>query len=157
MKAACSRASMPLSYRRQAYIEDYQAALLKHMVQNRVMYTEADVAPIQLQFPHRALQRSRLGGVAFYPQMLYPGHAVSWEGGNGNLAALVVGARPSLVKISTFNLAKTLLDVNLRVWDLDNGFIRSWKARTSSARDRSTSKQPGEHCRCGAGRAFLSV
>ena len=103
------------------HVEDYQAALLKHLVQNRMMYTEADVAPIQLQFPHRALQRSRLGGVAFYPQMLYPGHAVSWEGGNGNLAALVVSATPSLVKISTFNLAKTLLDVNLRVWDLDNG------------------------------------
>ena len=103
------------------HVEDYQAALLKHLIQNRMMYTEAEVAPIQLQFPHRALQRSRLGGVAFYPQMLYPGHAVSWEGGNGNLAALVVSAAPSLVKISTFNLAKTLLDVNLRVWDLDNG------------------------------------
>ena len=59
--------------------------------------------------------------MAFYPQMLYPGHAVSWEGCNGNLAALVVSATPSLVKISTFNLAKTLLDLNLRVWDLDNG------------------------------------
>jgi hypothetical protein len=32
-----------------------------------------------------------------------------------------VSATPSLVKISTFNLAKTLMDVNLRVWGLDNG------------------------------------
>ena len=104
-----------------SHIEDSQAALLKHLVQNGVMYTEAEVAPIQLQFPHRALQRSRLGGVAFYPQMLDPGHAVSWEGGNGNLAALVVAAGPSSIKITTFNLAKTLLDANLRVWDLDNG------------------------------------
>jgi len=103
------------------HVEDYQAALLKHLVQNRVMYTEAEVAPSQIQFPHRALQRSRLGGVAFYPQILYPGHAVSWEGGNGNLAALVVAAGSTSIKISTVNLAKTLLDVNLRVWDLDNG------------------------------------
>ena len=103
------------------HVEDYQAALLRHLVQNRTMYTEAEVAPIQFQFPHRALQRSRLGGVAFFPQMLYPGHAVSWEGGNDNLAALVVNAASSSIKISTFNLAKTLLDVNLRVWELDNG------------------------------------
>lgn len=103
------------------HVEDFQAALLKHLVQNRVMYTEAEVAPVQLQFPHRALQRTRLGGVAFSWQTLYPGHAVSWEGGGGNLAALVVAAGPSSLKISTFNQAKTLLDVNLRVWDLDNG------------------------------------
>lgn len=103
------------------YVEDYQAALLKHLVQNRVMYTEAEPAPIQLQLLHRALQRSRLGGVAYYPQMLYPGHAVSWEGGNGNLAALVVAAGSASLKLNTFNMAKTLLDVNLRVWDLDNG------------------------------------
>jgi hypothetical protein len=103
------------------FVEDFQAALLKHLVQNRTMYTEAEVAPIQMQFPHRALQRTRLGGVAFSWQTLYPGHAVSWEGGNGNLAALVIAAGRSSVKISIFNLAKTLLDVNLRVWDLDNG------------------------------------
>jgi len=103
------------------YVEDYQAALLKHLVQNRVMYTEAEVAPIQIQFPHRTLQRGRLGGVAYYPRMLYPGHAVSWDGGNSSLAALVVAAGSSSLKISTFNLAKSLLDVNLRVWDLDNG------------------------------------
>jgi concanavalin A-like lectin/glucanase superfamily protein len=103
------------------YVEDYQAALLKHFVQNRIMYTEAEVAPIQMQFPHRALQRSRLGGIAYYPESLFPGHAVSWEGGDGNLAALVVAAGPSSVKFTLFNLAKTLLDVNLRVWDLDNG------------------------------------
>jgi hypothetical protein len=32
-----------------------------------------------------------------------------------------VAAGPSFIKISTFNLTKALLDVNLRVWDLDNG------------------------------------
>jgi Concanavalin A-like lectin/glucanases superfamily len=105
----------------QRHVEDYQAALLKHLAQNRVMYTEAEVAPLHLQFPHRTLQRSRLGGVAFYPRMLYPGHAVSWEGANGNLAALVVAAGPASMKISVFNLAKVLLDADLRVWDLDNG------------------------------------
>jgi hypothetical protein len=33
----------------------------------------------------------------------------------------VPAASPSSLKISTFNLAKTLLDVNLRVWDLESG------------------------------------
>jgi len=104
-----------------SHIEDYQAALLKHLVQNRVMYTEAETAPLQLQLPHRTLQRSRLGGVAFYARVPFPGHAVSWEGGDGNLAALVMASGPASIKISTFSLSKTLLDVNLRVWDLDNG------------------------------------
>lgn len=103
------------------YVEDYQAALLKHLSQNRLMYTEAEPFTGQVQIPHRALQRARLGGVAYYPAVTYPGHAVSWEGSSGNLAALVFKANATSLKLSVFNFAKTLLDVNLRVWDLENG------------------------------------
>jgi hypothetical protein len=103
------------------YVEDYQAALLKHLARNRLMFTEAEPFTGQVQIPHRALQRARLGGVAYHQSMIYPGHAISWEGANGRLAALTFKSNPHLIKLSVFNFAKTLLDVHLRVWDLENG------------------------------------
>ncbi len=103
------------------YIEDYQAALLKHLAQNRMMYTEAEPFTSQVRMPHMTLQRSRLGGVAFYREAIYPGHAVSWEGASSQLASLVLKADGKSIKLVVFNFVKTLLDVTLRVWDLENG------------------------------------
>jgi hypothetical protein len=103
------------------YVEDYQAALLKHISQNRIMYTEAEPCTGQVQLPHKALQRARLGGIAYDHGMLYPGHAVSWERTDGNLAALVLKANGSSIKLTVFNFAKNLLDITLRIWDLENG------------------------------------
>lgn len=103
------------------YIEDYQAALLKHLAQNRIMYTEAEPSTSQVRMPHMTLQRSRLGGVAFDRHVIYPGHAVSWEGAGGQVASLVLRADGKSMKLVVFSLAKTLLDVTLRVWDLENG------------------------------------
>src|SRR5262245_10092272 len=103
------------------YVEDCQAALLKHLSQNRSMYTDAQVFTAKLHLPSRALQRTRLGGVAYDRGMIYPGQAISWEGGGQNLTSLVFKADGKSIKLSVFNLAKALLDVNLRVWDLENG------------------------------------
>jgi Concanavalin A-like lectin/glucanases superfamily len=103
------------------YLEDYQGALLKHISQNRVMYTEAEPCTGHVEIPHKTLQRARLGGIAYHHSMLYPGHSVSWEGADGKLAALVLKANGSSIKLTVFNFAKSLLDVTLRIWDLENG------------------------------------
>jgi hypothetical protein len=103
------------------YIEDYQAALLKHLSQNRWMYTEAEPDTKHVRFPHQALQRARLGGVAFHQSQIFPGHSISWEGTGGNLAALVFKANGKTIKMAVFNFSKALLDINLRLWDIENG------------------------------------
>jgi hypothetical protein len=102
-------------------IEDYQAALIKHMAQNMLLYTSAEQSTDSIWIPQRATQRARLGGVAHYRNCIYPGNAVSWEGTGGNVAALVTKATAAALKIVVFNSAKTLQDVNLRVWELENG------------------------------------
>src|SRR5439155_14512322 len=102
-------------------VEDYQAALIKHMSQNMLLYTSAEQSAGSIWIPQRATQRDRLGGVAHYRNCIYPGHAISWDGTNGNVAALVTKATPSALKIIVFNTAKTLRDVSLRVWELENG------------------------------------
>jgi hypothetical protein len=67
------------------------------------------------------MQRARLGGVAFYNQITFPGHAISWEGAQGNLSAVVLKSTPSHLRLIAFNSGKSLLDVNMRVWELENG------------------------------------
>lgn len=103
------------------YLLDYQAALLKHLEQNRTLYTEAEPSPGGVFIPHRATQRARLGGIAHADQQIYAGHSVSWENTRGQVAALVSQARPDVLEVTVFNLGETLNDVRMRVWKLENG------------------------------------
>ena len=106
---------------RKDYLLDYQAALLKHMEQNRTLFTEVELSPGGIFIPHRATQRARLGGIAHANQQIYAGHALSWENTRGQLAALVSRARPDELEVTVFNLGETLRDVRMRVWQLENG------------------------------------
>ena len=64
-------------------VEDYQAALIKHLSQNMTLYTEAEPSTDAVWLPQRAAQRARLGGVAHFRHCIYPGNAISWEGTDG--------------------------------------------------------------------------
>ena len=103
------------------YLLDYQAALLKHLEQNRTLFTEAELSPAGVFIPHRATQRARLGGIAHANQQIYAGHALNWENTRGQVAALVSQARPDALEVTVFNLGETLQDVRMRVWKLENG------------------------------------
>lgn len=103
------------------YLVDYQAALLKHLEQTRTLFTEAEPNPAGVFIPHRATQRARLGGIAHADQQIYAGHALSWENARGQVAALVSQAKPDALEVAVFNLGETLHDVQLRVWQLENG------------------------------------
>jgi len=103
------------------YLLDYQAALLKHLEQNRTLYTEAEPSPAGVFIPHRATQRARLGGIAHADQQIYAGHALSWENTRGQVAALVSLAKPDALEVTVFNLGETLKDVRMRVWQLESG------------------------------------
>ncbi|MEW5978693.1 MAG: LamG-like jellyroll fold domain-containing protein [Acidobacteriota bacterium] len=103
------------------FLQDYQAALIKHLSQNRYLYTEAQMATGRLRLPLEALQRARLGGVAASPGFLFPSHAVSWEETGGNVAALVRKSTPGNLKVVVFNTSHNLQDVRMRVWQLENG------------------------------------
>ena len=103
------------------FLLDYQAALLKHLEQNRTLYTEAEPSPAGVFIPHRATQRARLGGIAHADQQIYAGHALSWENTRGQVAALVSLAKPDALEVTVFNLGETLKDVRMRVWQLENG------------------------------------
>ena len=107
--------------RKKRYLEEYQGALLKHQTQNRVLYTESEPATGSVLLSQRALQRARLGGVAFYNHITFPGHEISWEGAQGNLSAVVLKSTPDHLRLIAFNSGKSLLDVNMRVWGLENG------------------------------------
>jgi hypothetical protein len=102
-------------------VKDYQGALLKHMAQNQLLYTDVQPVSSFVRLPQQALQRARLGGVASAENVIFPGHAVSWEGGRGNVAALVTHSTPKSLRITTYNLGKSFQDVNLRFWELENG------------------------------------
>jgi hypothetical protein len=102
-------------------VEDYQAALIKHLTQNLYLYTGAEPFTGSLRLPQLATQRARLGGVAQHLGYIFPGNAVSWENADGNVAALVRRATPDSLKIIAYNLAKSLQDVTMRVWELENG------------------------------------
>ena len=106
---------------RKDYLLDYQAALLKHLEQNRTLHTEAELSPAGVFIPHRATQRARLGGIAHADQQIYAGHALSWENTGGQVAALVSQAKPDALEVTVFNLGETLQDVQMRVWQLENG------------------------------------
>ena len=106
---------------RKDYLLDYQAALLKHLEQNRILLTEAELSPAGVHIPHRATQRARLGGIAHADQQIYAGHVLSWENTRGQVAALVSLAKPDELDVTVFNLGETLHDVQLRVWQLENG------------------------------------
>lgn len=103
------------------YLLDYQAALLKHLEQNRNLYTEAEPSPAGVFIPHRATQRARLGGIAHADRQIVAGHALSWENTRGQVAALVSLAKPDALEVTVFNLGETLKDVRMRVWKLENG------------------------------------
>ncbi|MCY3756132.1 MAG: hypothetical protein OXG96_00250 [Acidobacteria bacterium] len=106
---------------RKDYLLDYQAALLKHLEQNRTLFTEVELSPAGVHIPHRATQRARLGGIAHAHQQIYAGHALSWENTRGQVAALVSRAKPDALEVTVFNLGETLQDVRMRVWQLENG------------------------------------
>lgn len=106
---------------RKDYLLDYQAALLKHLEQNRILYTEAELSPAGVFIPHRATQRARLGGIAHADLQIYAGHALSWENTRRQVAALVSQARPDALEVTVFNLGEALQDVRMRVWQLENG------------------------------------
>ena len=106
---------------RKDYLLDYQAALLKHLEQNRTLFTEAELSPGGVHIPHRSTQRARLGGIAHANQQIYAGHALSWENTRGQVAALVSQAKPDALEVTVVNLGETLQDVRMRVWQLENG------------------------------------
>jgi Concanavalin A-like lectin/glucanases superfamily len=102
-------------------VEDYQAALIKHMTQNVYLYTEAEPFTGSIRIPQRATQRARLGGVAHHLGYFFPENAISWESADGNVATLVRRATLNSLKVIAYNLAKSVQDVGMRVWELENG------------------------------------
>jgi len=101
--------------------EEGQAALLRHMVQNRMMYTQAEQYTDRILIPTLPVQVERLGGSAHVRNQFWPGHAVSWEGTNGAFAAQVIEARPDSLRVRMFNTAASPRRVTARVWRLENG------------------------------------
>jgi hypothetical protein len=91
------------------------------MTQNMYMYTESEPFTDRVWIPTLAMQRERLGGVAYYRNYMWPGHAVSWEETNGEIAALVTAARPDYLRITVFNAGALARRTMLRVWQLEIG------------------------------------
>ncbi len=104
-----------------SYVEDLQAALIKHFYQNIPFYTELEPNAEQMRMPLCGYQKLILGGVAASPQSTFPSHAVSWENGGSNLAKLVAQSTPRSVKVVLFNLSPKLMDITMKVWGLENG------------------------------------
>jgi hypothetical protein len=104
-----------------SYVEDLQAALIKHFYQNIPFYTELEPNLAQVQMPLEGFQKLVLGGVAIGPLSVFPSHAVSWENGGINLAKLVEKSTARSLKVVLFNLSPKLMDITMRVWDLENG------------------------------------
>ena len=102
-------------------LEDSGAALVRHMTQNLWMYTGAEPFTDRVWIPTLAAQRERLGGVAYYRNYIYPGHAVSWEDTGGEIAALVLSTRPDALRVEVFNAGARARRVTMRVWQLENG------------------------------------
>lgn len=111
------------------HLLEYQGALLKHLKQNKFLYTEGGLNPAGVYIPHRATQRARLGGIAHARHQIYSGHAVSWENTSGQLAAMVLTAKSKQLKIKVWNLGETLRNVHLRIWQLENGIYEVKEGR----------------------------
>jgi hypothetical protein len=104
-----------------SYVEDLQAALIKHFHQNLLFYTELEPNSEQMCMPLWGLQKLVLGGVATSPLCTFPNHAVSWENGGGNCAKLIEQSTLRSIKAVLFNLSPKLMDITMRVWNLENG------------------------------------
>ncbi len=58
-------------------VEDYQAALIRHLAQNMTLYTEAEPSTEAVWLPQRATQRARFGGIAHLRNAIFPGNGIS--------------------------------------------------------------------------------
>ncbi|MFC1614174.1 LamG-like jellyroll fold domain-containing protein [Gemmatimonadota bacterium] len=103
------------------YLEDYQAALIKHLDQNMYLYTEAHQYTDRIWLLSRVIQRARLGGVCHRRNYIYPGHAISWENTGGQLAALVTDSGQDKLECLVYNLGKIARKTTMRVWRLAPG------------------------------------
>ncbi|MFC2076058.1 LamG-like jellyroll fold domain-containing protein, partial [candidate division KSB1 bacterium] len=106
------------------FLEDYQAALIRHMDQNMYIYTDAHQYTDRIWLLHRSTQRVRLGGIPHYRGAIYPGHAVSWENTGGQAAFLVRDSGPDRLRITAYNLSSGSRTVIMRPWQLANGTYR---------------------------------
>ncbi len=102
-------------------VEDAQAIVWSDLSRNLGMYTEAEQFTDRVSLPSTALQRIRLGGVAYDRNRIYPGHAIGWENTGGQLAVRVRETGRDQLRATVFAAGSGQRRVTMRVWRLEPG------------------------------------
>jgi len=107
------------------YLEELYASQIQENTQRKFINTEAHWWIDRIYAQHRELQRARLGGIALWRNMLYPGNYVSWEfeapATHESVAILIPNATPGEMKIIAYNLEKSPVTAVLTGCDVLSG------------------------------------
>ena len=107
------------------FLENYYADQIRAIAQKMSMFTEDHWWIDQAGFPALEIQRARLGGVAAFRMITYPGHGVSWKfkapATAESVAILIPEVTPQSVKIIAFNLEDVPVRAIMTAWDLEPG------------------------------------
>lgn len=111
------------------------------------MFTTAYPKQDRARLPQHVVQRTRLGGVAYHRNYIYPDFAVSWEGDvKKDIAMLVLERGDKVLDVVIYNLATSEKNITMRTWELSHGMYEifqgvvntddfSWKNKDSSTKE----------------------
>ena len=118
------------------YLEDYYAEQIQYEAQRMPMFTEDHWWIDMTGFLSQELQRSRLGGLAAFRMLTYPGQLISWRlqepARAESVAILVPQGDPRRLKVIAFNLEEVAVEAEMTAWELDPGM---WKMKVGIDRD----------------------
>jgi len=106
------------------YLAQAARRLAERMSVTLAMQTEAEQSADRVQLSKKLIDRMYLGGVAVQRNELWPRQAVSYEGLNGNFAALVLESSATSLRVLLYNFEDKPQTGRLRVWRLQNGTYR---------------------------------
>jgi hypothetical protein len=102
------------------YADQIEAAALREYIN-----TEGSLWIDRVSVDHAELQRARLGGVAVIRNIVYPGHAVSWNferpASDRSVAILIPDATPTALTIIAHNLDPIPVDALMTAWEMEPG------------------------------------
>jgi len=123
------------------YLEELYADQIQRAAQSMYMNTEGHWWIDRVYAESRELQRARLGGVALWRNMLYPGHVVSWRfekpARGESVAILVPDATTTAMTVIVYNIEKEPVEAHMTAWDIEPGKWRVVEGIDTDGDDRA--------------------
>ncbi len=121
------------------FLEELYSGQIQSASRRMYLLTEGHWWIDRVTVPSTELQRARLGGIAEWRGVIYPGHVVSWRfhapARGEDVAVLIPKAKPDEFTVLAYNLKRETVKADMIAWDIAPGIWEAEIGRDSNGDD----------------------